>query len=74
MTTITLEQTVLQLPLKERAALAHLLLKSLDEVSEEESDELWLNETERRAAEIDAGLVQLIPSDVVSHKARELLQ
>ncbi|MDI1279757.1 addiction module protein, partial [Methylobacter sp.] len=36
--------------------------------------EAWLNKAERRAAEIDQGLVQLIPAEEVSRKARALLR
>ena len=74
METATLEKEALHLPVTARAALAHKLLESLDELSEAEAEQLWLDEAERRAAEIDAGLVQLVSSDVVSQKARELLR
>jgi len=33
----------------------------------------WLDVAERRAEEIDAGLVELIPSEIVSIKAKALL-
>ena len=74
METATLEKEALHLPVTARAALAHKLLESLDELSEAEAEQLWLDEAERRAAEIDAGLVQLVASDVVGQKARELLR
>ena len=74
MDTVTIEQEALHLPLSARAALAHKLLQSLDEPSEAEADALWLEEAARRAAEIDNGTVQLVPSDVVSRKARALLR
>ncbi|MGQ0698865.1 MAG: addiction module protein [Panacagrimonas sp.] len=70
----TIEQEALQLPMPARAALAHKLLESLDELSETEAEQLWLDEAERRAAEIDNGTVQLVPSDEVSRKARALLR
>ena len=74
MDTATIEQEALHLPASERAALAHKLLESLDGLSDAEAGELWLNEAARRAAEIDAGTAQLIPSDVVARKARALLR
>ncbi|MDB5987682.1 MAG: addiction module antitoxin RelB [Nevskia sp.] len=69
----TIEQEALHLPLPARAALAHKLLVSLDALSETEAEQLWLDEAKRRAAEIDNGTVQLVPSDEVSRKARALL-
>ncbi|MGZ4976629.1 MAG: addiction module protein [Methylobacter sp.] len=70
----TIEQEALQLPALERAKLAHKLLLSLDDMSEPEIEEAWLDEAECRAAEIDQGLVQLIPAEEVSRKARALLR
>jgi len=70
----TIEQEALHLPALERAKLAHKLLLSLDDMSEPEIEEAWLDEAERRAAEIDQGLVQLIPAEEVSRKARALLK
>ena len=69
----TIEQEALHLPLPARAALAHKLLQSLDEPSESEVEALWLEVAARRAAEIDSGTALLVPSDVVSRKARALL-
>ena len=69
-----IEQEVLQLPLKERAALASLLLESLDESNGEDSSELWLEEAERRAAEIDQGKVQLVSSEEFEAKAQALFK
>jgi putative addiction module component (TIGR02574 family) len=74
MDTATIEHEALQLPLSERAKLAHKLLLSLDEMSESEVEAAWFDEAERRAKEIDQGLVQLIPAEEVSRKARDLLR
>jgi len=62
----TIEREALHLPVSERARLAHKLLISLEELSEAEVAEAWLDEAERRAREIDEGLVQLIPAEEVS--------
>ncbi len=43
-----LETQVLNLSLKERAALAHELLQTLEQPSKEEIAALWLEEAERR--------------------------
>ena len=74
MDTITIENEALHLPLSDRAKLAHKLLLSLEDFSESEVEEAWLDEAERRAHELDEGLVQLISSEEVSRKARLLLK
>jgi putative addiction module component (TIGR02574 family) len=68
------EKQALSLPAAERARLAHELLDSIDNMSREEVRKLWLDEAERRAAEIDSGASTLIPGDEVSRKARALLR
>lgn len=70
----TIEREALHLPAADRAKLAQKLLLSLDEFSESELDQLWLDEAARRAREIDDGLVQLIPAEEVSRKAHALLK
>lgn len=73
MDTTAIETEALHLPVTERAKLAHKLLLSLEAMSESEIEQTWLDEAERRAKEIDQGLVQLIPAEEVSRKARALL-
>jgi putative addiction module component (TIGR02574 family) len=68
------EKQALSLPAAGRARLAHELLDSIDNMSREEVRKLWLDEAERRAAEIDSGASTLIPGDEVSRKARALLR
>lgn len=70
----SLEREALNLPTADRAALVHSLLASLDPADEAEGAALWLDEAERRAAEIDAGIVDTIPADVVNARARALLR
>ena len=55
----TVFDQALALPAPDRAALAHDLLRSLDEPEEPGADQAWLAELERRAAEIDAGTAVL---------------
>ncbi len=69
-----IESEALSLPFEERASLAHRLLLSLEEISEPEFDRLWGEESARRAAEVDAGLAQVIPGEEVARKARALLR
>ncbi|MGR8998558.1 MAG: addiction module protein [Gammaproteobacteria bacterium] len=74
MDTVTIEREALHLPVSERAKLAHKLLLSLEDMSESEIEAAWLDEAERRAREIDQGLVRLISAEEVSRKARNLLR
>jgi len=69
-----IEKEALHLPISARAELAHKLLLSLDNMPESEIEEAWLDEAERRANEIDRGIVELIPAEEVSRKARYLLK
>jgi putative addiction module component (TIGR02574 family) len=69
-----IEKEVLHLPASERARIAQKLLISLENLSQPELDQLWLDEAERRAADIDQGKVQLVSADEVSRKARTLLK
>jgi putative addiction module component (TIGR02574 family) len=74
MDTATIEREALHLTVSERAKLAHKLLLSLEDMSESEIEAAWFDEAERRAREIDQGLVRLIPAEEVSRKARDLLR
>ncbi|OAI00484.1 addiction module antitoxin RelB [Methylomonas methanica] len=69
-----IESEALHLPPSERAKLAHSLLLSLENLSDIELKEAWLDEAQRRADEIDQGLVELISAEEVSAKARLLLK
>jgi putative addiction module component (TIGR02574 family) len=70
----SIEQEVLHLPVEERARLAEILLSSLDELSEQEIEKLWLLEAQRRAAEIDNGTVQLISAEEMEQRLQAILQ
>ena len=69
-----LVREALKLPGEDRARLVRDLLESLDELSAEELDRLWLEEASQRAAQIDAGEVELISAEEVDRKARALLR
>jgi putative addiction module component (TIGR02574 family) len=60
----------LELPLTARAELASQLLDSLDDLSEEENDQLWAQEAERRYAEYKAGNIEAVPADEVFARLR----
>jgi len=64
----------LSLSAKERARLAQELLDSIDNLAPHEVEALWLDEAERRAAEIDGGAAALISGEEIMEKARALLK
>lgn len=70
----SVEQEALSMPPKERAKLAQKLLLSLETLSEEELEQAWLVEANRRARELDCGEVQPVPAEEVRRKARALLR
>ena len=70
----TIEHEALGLPPEDQAKLAQKLLLSLDSLSEDESDQVWPVEADRRARELDRGDVQPIAAEEVRKKARNLLR
>lgn len=60
----------LELPLTARAELASQLLDSLDELTQEESDQLWAQEAERRYAEYRAGNIEAVSAEEVFARLR----
>jgi putative addiction module component (TIGR02574 family) len=58
-------QQAVQLPERDRATLAGLLIETLDPVSEPDVEAAWSEEIKQRLAEIDAGTVELIPWETV---------
>ena len=69
-----IEDEALHLSEEERAELAQKLLLSLDVPTKEEIEQDWLIEAHRRAKELDEGIVQPIPAEVVRKKAQSLLR
>jgi putative addiction module component (TIGR02574 family) len=74
MTRQEIYEAALKLDLRDRAELAHELLRSLDELSPEEIERLWLDEAERRLRELEEGRVQPIPGEQVLAEARARLR
>lgn len=68
----TVESEALKLNATERAKLAEHLIASLDE--DNEIEEAWAAEVERRIAEVEAGAVQLIPAAEAIASARAALK
>ncbi len=74
MTIEELEAQALKLDPKARARLAGKLLKSLEDLSEEENAQLWAEEAERRDADLDAHPASGRPADEVLRDARSRLK
>jgi len=72
-----LESEALELPVRERAALAHRLIASLDEGPEDDPTEVelaWEEEIRSRLAAYRSGEVQTIPSDEVFANVHAILR
>nr|VFK22527.1 MAG: putative addiction module component, TIGR02574 family [Candidatus Kentron sp. MB]VFK28870.1 MAG: putative addiction module component, TIGR02574 family [Candidatus Kentron sp. MB]VFK74128.1 MAG: putative addiction module component, TIGR02574 family [Candidatus Kentron sp. MB] len=68
-----IQNEALHLPKPERAELAQKLLDSLDAHAEPDRVSVqWLPEAQRRARELDNGIVRSVPSEEVARKARAL--
>jgi putative addiction module component (TIGR02574 family) len=70
----SLTKEALERPASERARLARQLLESLDSLSQVELDQLWLDESQRRAEQIDCGDAETVPGEEVARKVRNLLK
>jgi len=69
-----LAMELLALPAADRALLATQLISGLDESTDPDADALWLEEAQRRSAEIAAGSVVCRPAEDVFRDARQSLQ
>ena len=68
-----LKEKATQLSEIERAELALALIASLDGPADQDVEETWRIEVERRIGEIERGEVQLIPGDEVFARLRRRL-
>jgi putative addiction module component (TIGR02574 family) len=68
-----LYQEASRLPLAERAALAGLLVDTLEGAVDPEVEKAWREEVIRRIAELDAGEVTTIPWQQVRSKVRSIV-
>jgi putative addiction module component (TIGR02574 family) len=66
-----LEAEALKLPPEERALLADHLLASLG--AQDDVEQAWAAEVERRLAEVEAGQVELVPIEQAIQRARQAL-
>lgn len=63
----------LGLGLQDRSKLTETLLDSLEELSEAEIEELWLDEAERRIQRYREGRDQGVPAEQIFQEAEDLL-
>lgn len=66
-----LKATLAQLPVDDRAALAHFLIQSLDQEGDSNAEAAFGEELERRVAEIESGRAVGIPAAEVYAKLRK---
>lgn len=69
-----IEQSALKLDEKHRAELAKRLLISLEESIDEDIEQAWIDEINRRKAQVESDEVESIPGEEVLEKARDLLK
>jgi hypothetical protein len=69
-----LEELVMKLDLPARAALTERLLHSLDDLSEDENQALWLAEANRRREELESGKVQALDGEEIMRSLETELQ
>jgi hypothetical protein len=65
MTTEQVENEALKLKPEARAELAEKLLRSLEDLSDEDMERLWAEEAVRRDAELDAGTATMCDAEDV---------
>ena len=70
MTLPDIESEALKLSRAERARLAESLLESLDDLTDDEHERLWVDEAKRRDQEFEQGLQQGKPAEVVFRQLR----
>ncbi len=68
-----IKNSALKLDERQRAELAKHLLISLEGYTDEDIEEEWIQELNRRKQDVEAGEVSLISADEVLAKAREIL-
>jgi len=68
-----LEEEIRSLSISDKEALLRMLLGELDGPPDADVAAAWLDEVQRRSAEIDAGIAQSIPAEEVFARIRARL-
>ncbi len=71
---IECEAQALKLPPTDRAALAEHLIASLDDLNDEQNEQLWLEEADRRYREYKNGSITASPVEDVLSNARAAIK
>jgi putative addiction module component (TIGR02574 family) len=69
-----IQQSALELDAKHRADLAKRLIDSLDQQIDDDIEQAWIDEIEKRKAEIKSGKVTPISGQEVHKTARNILE
>lgn len=69
-----LEMQARALPIKEKAALARLLIEELDTSVDVDAEQLWIDEAQRRYDAYQRGELEARPGDEVMARARNRLK
>ncbi len=69
-----LEMQARALPIKEKAALARLLIEELDTSVDADVEQLWIDEAQRRYDAYQRGELEARPGDEVMARARNRLK
>jgi putative addiction module component (TIGR02574 family) len=69
-----IEKQARSLPLKEKAALARVLIEELDTTIDADSEQLWIAEAQRRYDAYLKGDLEALPGDDVMDRARNRLR
>ncbi|HYN25091.1 MAG TPA: addiction module protein [Pyrinomonadaceae bacterium] len=69
-----LEMQARALPVKEKAALARLLIEELDMSVDADAEQLWIDEAQRRYDAYQRGELEARPGDEVMARARNRLK
>ena len=69
-----IERDVAELSAAERVKLLRSLIADLDAPAEDNVEDAWVQEAQRRFAEIDAGTAETIPGQQVLDEARSRLK
>lgn len=70
----SLEQQIRELDSSDKEELLRVLIEELDGPPDANVEKAWLEEAERRSAEIDSGAVACVPADEVFRKIDTLLK
>ena len=69
-----IEKEIHSLSTKEKAYLVRSLIEDLDDVDDEASEKLWIEEVERRYKAYQQGNVKVVPGHEAMQRARQRLK